>query len=59
MYVHMQGETCGSHSDVTDFRSLVCHQGKTETRQVTHKCWYMSTKVHTAKDSKQRAQIVL
>jgi hypothetical protein len=31
----MYGETCGSHSDVKTFRSLVYHQGRMETRQVT------------------------
>jgi len=59
MYVRMQGETCGSHSDVKTFHGLVCHRGTTETRQVTQKCWYISTKLHTAKDSNQQTQLVL
>ena len=45
--------------DVKTFCSLVCHQGRTEVCQVTHKCRYICTKLHTAKDSNQETQLVL
>jgi hypothetical protein len=58
MYVRMYSETCGSHSDVKTFRSSVFHQGRMEMCQVTQKCWYISTKLNTAKDSNQQTQLV-
>lgn len=58
-YVCTYIETCGCHSDVKTFCSLVYHQGRMETRQVTQQCWCKSTELHIAKDSNQQTQLVL